>query len=126
MLLYGAHGSLQRQAAPGQARACVLLDVSSAAALTKLLQVVDGANNTRHPFVVAGTGLPPPWKRIRRRSDLVRGQALQVLQLAIEHAYVRAEELVRGAGEKIAIEGLHVHRAMRDILHRVYEDQRPC
>ena len=42
-----------------------------------------------------------------------------MLVLAIEHAHVRAEEFVRGADEKVAIERAHVDWAVRRVMHGI-------
>ena len=54
-----------------------------------------------------------------RRAHLVGADPLQQLGRAVEHAHVRAEELVGRAGEEVAAQRVHVHRPVRRVLHGV-------
>ena len=63
-------------------------------------------------FVIQRSPFPAIGDCVRIRANFVRAKALQVLALTEEHSHVRAEELVRGAGEEIAIERCHVDESV--------------
>ena len=67
------------------------------------------------PFEVGRAGLVP----VVRGTDLVRGQRIQQVALAVQHPGVRPEELVRGAHHEIRIDRVHVHRSVRREMHGI-------
>ena len=76
-------------------------------------------------LVVQRAPLPAQWNGLGKRTHLVRLQARQMLALAVQHAHVRAIELVGGADQKIAIQRSNVDQAVRRVVYRVDVGQRP-
>ena len=70
-------------------------------------------------FVVERAPLPAVGDRVCVRANFVGTKALEVLALAEEHAHVRAEEFVGGAGEEIAVERGDVDEAVRAVVDGV-------
>ena len=70
-------------------------------------------------LVVRGPGLEP----VVRGPDLVGGQAVEDVGLAVQHADVRAKPLVGRAGEEVRVEGADVDRAVGGVGDRVDERQ---
>ena len=88
-------------------------------------QVIDGRGGAGDPLVVLRAGHPAIRQRLGGRLHLVGGQRLQQGAPPPQNADVRAEELVRRAGQEVAIPRLHVDGAVRRVMHGVEVDQRP-
>ena len=82
--------------------------------------VLDRRERAGDPLVVQGPGLEP----VVGRQELVRRQRVEDLGPPVEHAGVRAEELVDGAGEEVGADGLDVDREVGRGVHGVDVGQR--
>src|SRR5262245_37348065 len=91
---------------------------------SQLCQIVDRGGHAGHRLVALGAGHPATRQLFSRRADFVGFQSLQVLPFSIECSGVRREELVRRAGQEIAVEGAHINSTMRRIMYRVDEAER--
>ena len=60
-----------------------------------------------------------PGKRAAGRPDAVRGQPLEELAPAVEHAEVRREELVRAGHQEVGLQGRDVDRQVRRGVHGI-------
>ena len=87
--------------------------------------IVNGGDQAGEAFMVLRAGLPAVGQLLGTSAQLVRTQPLQLLALAVENTEVRAEELVAGACQEVAIEGAHINRPVRRVMHRVDERHRP-
>ena len=84
------------------------------------LEVLDRGQHTGHAFEIRR----PSFEPVVRGTHLVRGQRIQQVALAVQHARVGPEELVRGAHDEISIDRVHVHRSVRREMHRIDVRQR--
>ncbi len=85
-------------------------------------QVLDGGQDARQTLVILGAGHPAIGQRFRRGLDLVGRQRFQQCTAAPKDADVGAEELVRRAGQEIAVPILHIDRPMRRIVDGIEKD----
>ena len=69
--------------------------------------------------MIQRSDFPALWRVIRSRPNLVRPKPSQVLTLAIQHSHVRSKKLVGRASKKVAVDGSHINRPVRRIMHRV-------
>src|ERR1700678_1299985 len=69
--------------------------------------------------MVESSPLPAVGNVVGVGTQLVGSQTLEMLAFAVENSHVRAEELVGGAGEKIAVEGAHVDGAVGSVVDGV-------
>ena len=90
-------------------------------AAAQFRKVIDGGDDTGETFVILGAGFPAAGNLAGRGTDFVGTQALEMLGLSVEHADVRAEELVGRASKKIAANRLDVQRAMGRVVYGVDE-----
>src|SRR5690348_14178592 len=87
-------------------------------------EVIDGGDDAGEAFVKLRAGFPAIGKSFGSGTDLVRTEAEELIALAEDAAHVRAEEFIRRAGKKIAIESANVNRAVRGVMHCVDEGER--
>jgi hypothetical protein len=86
---------------------------------------VDRGRRPGHELVGQGAELEALGHVVRRRQQLGRGQRLEQGRIGGEDAAVRAEELVRRAGEEVRAERAHVHRGVGGQVDSVDGEQRP-
>ena len=85
--------------------------------------VVDGRDHSGESLVVLGAGFPTVRDFVGRGPNLVGMQFLEKLRFSVEHADMRTEKLVGRAGQEVAIDRLHVDRAVRSVVNGVNEAQ---
>jgi hypothetical protein len=66
----------------------------------------------RSPFPAIGN-------RVRIGSNLRRTKSAEMLTLSVEHSHVRAEKLVCGTGEEVAVDGSDIDEPVRAIVDSV-------
>ena len=81
--------------------------------------VIDGGFDSRDAFMVERAPLPAIGDFVSVGADFVGTNFLEVLAFAVKYAHVRAEELVGGADEEIAIQGADVDWTMRSVVDGV-------
>ena len=86
-------------------------------------QEVDGRRRPGQQFVGQGAELEPLGDGVGGRQQLRRAQRLQQRRGGGQHAAVRAEELVRRAGEEVRAERGHVDRRVCGEVHAVHRQQ---
>src|SRR5579871_4643537 len=125
VLLYRAHGGFQSQAIAAKAAPRVLLPERRAIQVADTSQVLDSSRRARDALMILRAGLPTMRRDIACRAHFVRLKPTQVLRFAPDHTEMRAEELIGRAGQKIAVQLLHIHRAVRHVLYGIHIDERP-
>ena len=76
---------------------------SATDALTERRQVLDGSRHRHQRLEGLGPRLPPVGRRVGRRTDLVRSEALEVFSSPVEDPGVRAEELVGARHQEVGL-----------------------
>ena len=85
---------------------------------------IDRGSGADDPLVILRAGLEPLRRRVGRGLQLGHVERSQQVAAPVEHADVRAVELVGGAGQQIAAERAHVDERVRRVVNRVDERQR--
>ena len=94
------------------------------AATPQFREVVDRGTNSRDQLLHLRSGFPALRRNIRGRPHLVGLQPLEMLALSIKRSHMRPKKLVRRANQEIAIQGLHVDRTVRRVMHGIDEHHR--
>src|SRR5215469_364310 len=82
----------------------------------KVGNVLNTSLDSSDALVVERAPFPAVGNRVRVGTNFVRTKFVQLFALPKENAHVRAEELVRRAGEKVAVQHRYVNQAMRAIV----------
>ena len=86
--------------------------------------VLDRLNQPGKALMILRSGLPAIGQLLGRGAELVRAQPLQLFALAVEDAQVRAEKLVAGAGQEVAVQRPHVNGPVRCVMNGIDECHR--
>src|SRR6185312_5099713 len=86
-------------------------------------QIIQSSKYSCKTFVILRAGFPASGQRFCRDAELIGPEAGKMLTLAVEHSNVRAEELVSGAGEEVAIKSANINRTVRGVVHGINENQ---
>ena len=87
---------------------------------------VDRRRDSRQQFVLQGAEFEALGHLLGRRFELVGVHGLKESRRRGEEGVVRAQELVRGANEKVSVDRLHVDRCMGREVHPIDVEEGIC
>src|SRR5215471_11107595 len=101
------------------------LDISPATP-AEIGNVFHSGFNSRDAFVIQRAPFPAIGDGVGVWTNFVRAIALQVCSFPEQHAHMRAEELVSGAGQEVTINRGDIDKSMRPVVNRVDVGERSC